>query len=515
MLVVEETKTAYANWAERLIVTKTGPVFVTIHSTSRCNLECFMCWHGTLKEMPVAITPEKLDPFLEKAEHVSFAGGEPLWITKNVNVVAGRILERILNKHRQIKIATYSNGVMLNKKMAKLVLERFEKIFFSVDTLDPAIYEKIRGKPLLNTVLDNIKYLGDLKKENGLSPSDEPLININSIIMASTLEGLPAVTKKLAELGGHTHSLVKLQDLFKNDFSYLGIHERMKKENPSIDMKEFNSRHNAGISEEIIRSDTGANLQLEKVKRELLDICSTEGLEMEDKSNIFRERMTPNPSSVESVCPNPWVLAYIHQNGNVFCCCANSMPLGNMAKQSFDEIWNGVAARELRASFVRGEMKGCVEHACEAVIDYFKIPRLYYNNLMRGLSAVNNAQCEIESILLLRTAPLLQTHITIKTLRKRFPQARITVATNSAGAREEIVYGDNVEILVYPADFFEPEVFENWWPASGVAEEYSLVVTVYNNEDRSGYENVEEILRLINAKQRIGITPNGKLINPL
>ncbi len=61
----------------------------------------------------------------------------------------------------------------------------------------------------------------------------------------------------------------------------------------------------------------------------------------------------------------------ITENGNVIICCTNTAILGNINTQSIEEIWNGPVALDIRKSFIHGRMKGCVQQACMAPVNYF------------------------------------------------------------------------------------------------------------------------------------------------
>lgn len=54
------------------------------------------------------------------------------------------------------------------------------------------------------------------------------------------------------------------------------------------------------------------------------------------------------------------------EEGEVFACCPNWLPkpMGNLARQSVDEVWNGKAAQDLRKSMLNGSLKYCNAHNC-------------------------------------------------------------------------------------------------------------------------------------------------------
>lgn len=365
--------TAREAWARRSVVSEKGPQSLSILYAGRCNLSCFMCWHNYIEDMNVTIDPVRLDTFLKDAENVYTAGGEPFWITENVNREAGNIHDWIISRHPRIKLTAFTNGTLLTGKMAELVLERYELIIFSLDTLNPRIYEKICGKPMLDTLLANMERLNELKIKKGLGRDDPPYINVNSILMDDTLDGLPDITWKLAELGGREHFISKLWNLLGPEFEEIGVWESLEKSKTPLATEELLKAHQLLIDGRRLKQNKQTLNRIEKVRLRLQEAALSTGIIVEDGSHLLgiTPRDKPLPGQPEAVCSKPWTHAHITQNGNVFCCCTNSVPLGNLGKQSFDEIWNGPVIQELRASFIKGEMMGCMEELCDARVDYF------------------------------------------------------------------------------------------------------------------------------------------------
>lgn len=372
---MEKFSADHKAWAERSVVSPAAPGYVNILSTSRCNLSCFMCYHRYIDDMNVVIEPEKLDPFLENARTVHLTGGEPFWITETVNLTAGRILDRIINRYPRIKLGANTNGTLLKGKMEELVMEKFEYVSFSIDTMDPRLYEKIRGKPLLDNLLANMERLNELKKKRGLGRNDKPFINVYSIVMDATLDGLPDLTKRMGKLGVRGQYITKLWDFLNAGIGLFDMKKRLLQFKTPSETGELFKAHEQDIAEQGLKHDSSTQKRIEKTRIGLLEAAASTGIAIDDRSGFFNitDRSHPLPNATESVCPEPWVSAVIGQNGDVYFCCSNSVRLGNLNEQSFDEIWNGDAARELRASFIRGEMKGCVKECCEALTDYFPI----------------------------------------------------------------------------------------------------------------------------------------------
>lgn len=66
------------------------------------------------------------------------------------------------------------------------------------------------------------------------------------------------------------------------------------------------------------------------------------------KKVLRSRRIFPEKNRFPSRCNSPWSEPYIHTDGIVTPCCASNDYLGDLKKQSFEEIWNGWRYRLLR-----------------------------------------------------------------------------------------------------------------------------------------------------------------------
>lgn len=66
------------------------------------------------------------------------------------------------------------------------------------------------------------------------------------------------------------------------------------------------------------------------------------------------------------VCTQPFTWCEVHADGTVFGCCPSWLdaPMGNLLQQTFEEIWNGQAARQLRRSVLDGTFAQCRRLRC-------------------------------------------------------------------------------------------------------------------------------------------------------
>jgi radical SAM protein with 4Fe4S-binding SPASM domain len=86
-----------------------------------------------------------------------------------------------------------------------------------------------------------------------------------------------------------------------------------------------------------------------EARETLAAFCRRTGIE---DTGFLRD--TPAKIDVGLSCRFPWTTIAIHHNGDVYPCMAWSRPpVGNLLRQSFDEIWNGAPLVALREEFER------------------------------------------------------------------------------------------------------------------------------------------------------------------
>lgn len=106
------------------------------------------------------------------------------------------------------------------------------------------------------------------------------------------------------------------------------------------------------------------------------------------------------------ICRRPFEHIEIDNNGNVFSCCPDytgSYILGNILKESFDDIWYGKKFSNLRKNVINGIYKKCnLEYCYNIETPFFKIRNqenliteipLYPKNVTIDIDETCNAKC--------------------------------------------------------------------------------------------------------------------------
>ncbi|SHJ45859.1 4Fe-4S single cluster domain-containing protein [Malonomonas rubra DSM 5091] len=76
-------------------------------------------------------------------------------------------------------------------------------------------------------------------------------------------------------------------------------------------------------------------------------------------------------SEQQLVCTRPFEWFEIHPDGSVFLCCPAWLkrPIGNLLRQSIDDIWNGPVAQEIRKSVSNGSFHNCSAKRCPHLLN--------------------------------------------------------------------------------------------------------------------------------------------------
>ena len=281
------------------------PLEADIEPTTNCNLKCVMCqttnWKRPVKEISLELLRRILDE-IPSLRRVKLQGmGEPF--------MHSRLCEMIrIMAERDIEVTTVTNGVLVNEtKQKKLFESGARRIYFSLDTLDPETYRKIRRGDHLKRVLENMK--------NTVNSSPEHLdVCTMTVVMKNNVDELYSLAEYVTGMG------VK-HIAFQTDLTSWGK-EEWEKNNEIQAEKE----------------------KVTEVFERISSLC--------DKNNIELEIIKNKQLKRGHKCQWPFHQVYITCDGYVQPCCRISDPqiftFGNMNTHAFEKIWNGADYRAFR-----------------------------------------------------------------------------------------------------------------------------------------------------------------------
>jgi radical SAM protein with 4Fe4S-binding SPASM domain len=125
----------------------------------------------------------------------------------------------------------------------------------------------------------------------------------------------------------------------------------------SLEVEEVAVRTVSRMSEAVIQESTDPRFwdKIRAARVKLTAFCKRTGIV---DAAFLRDRHTMidlfTDAGEKLICRTPWTTIAIHPNGDVYPCMAWSRPpIGNLARQTFEEIWDGAALNALRDEFER------------------------------------------------------------------------------------------------------------------------------------------------------------------
>ncbi|MDO8140066.1 MAG: radical SAM protein [Candidatus Brocadiales bacterium] len=280
------------------------PERIQIEITNRCNYTCGMCPRESFnlpeKDIPFDLFKKIIDR-LETPYNITLTGwGEPLLHPSLMDMI-------VYTKDKGHNVGVTTNGLLLAPFVEKFIEKSLDKLTISLDSVEKDVEVK-EGHPSNKVVQRNIESLirsrGDKKK---------PMVTIQ-ITMHGKKQCLETV-KYAGEIGADRVYLVRLNIPFG-----------------------MNSFKRPDLEEEL------------EIYKESEEIAKKYRLQVDNNFTAFDnpllralyKKLRPMMYRSDKYCPKPYDYLYINIDGKATPCC--DLPryeVGNLLKQSIDEIWHG------------------------------------------------------------------------------------------------------------------------------------------------------------------------------
>src|SRR5512134_3544916 len=320
------------------------PLYVKIKVNYGCNLKCEMCkhWRET-REPPISMERFK-EVVIELGElgckKIHFSGGEPM-----LRPQLPELVEHATQLGMRVTMTT--NGTLIDKVKAKRLVEAgLRGVNISIDSPLRKMHEKIRG------VEGSFKQTAKaVTLFNKYSHKGKLTVRINTVVGRSNYETLATLPDLAHELGADGINLIPVDD-------HCGEHLSMRKKDIAL------------FNEEIAP-------QIEKRAQELgVNIADEDAFPFgRDSSEVRLGRAGRYAFGYydKHPCYAPWTHSLVDFNGNVYVCCMTREripPLGSIRTQSFKEIWEGAAYRQIRLKMHPPALAAC--RRCDDFIEQNK-----------------------------------------------------------------------------------------------------------------------------------------------
>ncbi|MBD3213900.1 MAG: radical SAM protein, partial [Candidatus Lokiarchaeota archaeon] len=292
-----------------------GPIRLQIEITDRCNFDCIMCDRHNLQKIRTLDNIISYKTFKHMVENIN-----PLYLTLNglgeplLNTDIYKFLELCNRKH--ITTSMPSNMSLMNDiNIEKLVSNPPTILTFSLHGTNPQSFEEITRSSTFYRCIENFeKLLATMDRK-------KTIIRILCCLQSKNLEEYESMFQYLKKW--------ELLDSFRLE--------------PVFDF---------GVDSDIVPTYTQLKTAIANINK---DINSITERQKKLFYIIWREKLIDLLSRKtlknESPCLTPWISTYITATGKVLPCCyltSEKYVMGNIYKNSFNEIWNGKKYRAFR-----------------------------------------------------------------------------------------------------------------------------------------------------------------------
>ena len=169
------------------------PEVISIESSSYCNADCIMCPRELLSRekgnMPMDLFHKIIDECAENSRYIKlvqpFMFGEPF-----INKQLVEMIEYTKSRLPRTPVNVSTNGSLINPEKAQALIDcKLDKINIDIDGATAETFEEVRIGLVYEQVVENARYLMNLKKATG---SKTPEITVTIINMDETQHEITA-----------------------------------------------------------------------------------------------------------------------------------------------------------------------------------------------------------------------------------------------------------------------------------------------------------------------------------
>jgi MoaA/NifB/PqqE/SkfB family radical SAM enzyme len=316
--------------SQRSTFLKSKPMVLGVTLTHRCNIGCTMCevrkrpW-----DIPERIVKEIIE-ILPYLKYIYWQGGEPF---------LSDYFEELFEKasmHPALSQTIVTNGLLINEDWAEKLARSNVDIIYSIDGTNKKTYEKIRNGAKFEDLIMSINLIN--KYRTKYRNSDMPThstITIQAVMMKSNYIELEEFVKFSEKYNFDCLNIIPIrytdtqENIFLNNdpqaLSYIkNVMPKLVKKSEEIGLKLFN--------------------QLPEI----------------DSSDISNSTPNAKTGRKDMLCYWPWKSLYILRDGNVkpygFC----EEHIGNVNKDSLQDIWNSDIMQKYRQRLINcGSLNWC------------------------------------------------------------------------------------------------------------------------------------------------------------
>jgi radical SAM protein with 4Fe4S-binding SPASM domain len=356
-LMESNIKANYEDCKNLPLVVKSKPVLIYAEISTKCNLCCRMCGRYNYKipssqegfmSREVFLELSKL--FTPGTQLALFGRGESLLHPDFIYFL------ELANK-AHVKVGFNTNGLLLTPKIARAMVENKQThITFSCSAGTPETYCKIHGTDAWQKLWDNINILNEAKRKYASPQGDNgirdvyPVVYLEFVSQLSNINELPALLRR-----AFSYQVVGLLVIDVTAHSDAMEKERMNIPENIVLADKYYKEALAVHKEMIEFTNKGFDFRLPNSYSSITKKFITDA-----EKKIFSEmdESAENGSGFRggNFCIEPWRTFYVRFDGTVAPCVITGRKLGDLSKNTAEEIWNGEIYQKFRER-MKGENK--------------------------------------------------------------------------------------------------------------------------------------------------------------
>ncbi len=399
---------------ERRTRMRSYPYSIQLEVTTKCNFACIMCardkYHGVgenLIDDILDIVMRDIFPTCQDVIVSSF--GEPLLYPR-----MKEIFEKI-DPDNGLELGFFTNVVLMTEEMAETIIKSgVGYMNCSIDGASKESYELIRKGGKWDILCEKLRMFQNVKKRLG---SSTPRLNLCVVGSTLNVDEIPKFVEFGHEYGfdsvkyNHNmyvddekmdymslvHEQKKTAQMFRAGFERaleLGMHTNFEQAPFKVDVDLKTGEIKSPGNEDHDQVQYILNKIRLRINQyftwRIKNTWNHSGGTRENFGKLFfvktrdyirdhiplvnritkrqpTPHMIPNDAPPKT-CGNPWTHVHIKSDGLVYPCCFSDEVMGDLRKESFDQIWNGKKYQDLRKSMRPGNYWGsCLRSSCNWV----------------------------------------------------------------------------------------------------------------------------------------------------
>ncbi len=341
----------------------TGPFFLSVDVTRRCNLRCIGCrFHSPVVHRPAPgdqnITDMSLEMFAELCEELRSWNTRTLFLTGEGEPLLHHCISDFISlaKEKGMHVTLITNGTLLDQRRIESLFDAgLDLLQVSLWACSPEDYERqYPGSDPANfqKVIDSIRTLCRLKKEKAKT---RPLVRLYHPINRLNFRKISKMADLALSTGCDEIAFSPLLSTQGQLQEY--VLSAAEKEELLCSLKTLAERlrplpieHNIGCA--LLRYDSYAE------------------------------------SGKKAPCYAGWFFSHVTVDGTVLPCGPCNISMGSLAEKSFGEIWNGAAYRAFRRQAMTAEGLSNLAGSCDCEHCCYAEDNLRVHKLFKPLASL-------------------------------------------------------------------------------------------------------------------------------